>query len=71
MSTHYFLDFEMLKDVLQVVKDGTFVCDVCGKIIFPEVSERNDGIINVTSNMTSEYGGPQNKILLCSECAKN
>lgn len=65
-----FLEYSHINQLLEVYKKSTYICSICGNIIFPEVSF-NDGHININSESCELRGGKGNKVLkrnVCEHC---
>lgn len=63
-------DREQLENVLKVYKNSTYICSVCGNIIFPKVEFEN-GKVNMTTESCDLRGGLGNQILkknVCKSC---
>lgn len=58
--------------VLLVFKSETFVCSVCGEIVFPKVIE-SDGNVSIETTRAELRGGIGNRLLrgdVCEKCAE-
>ena len=63
-------DREQLESVLKVYKNSTYICSVCGNIIFPKVEFEN-GKVDVTTESCDLRGGLGNQVLkknVCKSC---
>ena len=72
MSDNKDVPISNLDAVLLAFKSETFVCSVCGEIVFPRVIE-NDGNISVENNRAELRGGIGNCLLrgnVCEKCAE-
>lgn len=55
---------------LDTYKEGTFVCDVCGKIVYPKVTTNEHGIF-IESESAEIRGGLGNHVMkkrVCKNC---
>ena len=58
--------------VLLAFKSETFVCSVCGEIVFPKVIE-SDGNVSIETTRAELRGGIGNRLLrgdVCEKCAE-
>ena len=66
------LEYDHINQMLEIYKHSTYICSVCGNIIFPEV-DFDDGHINIHSESCDLRGGKGNKVLkknVCEHCRK-
>lgn len=64
-----------VKDILQLIKDETFVCSVCGETIFPKITDLDveKGELSLEKSTNCTRGGFANGIVqdnICDECVK-
>lgn len=59
--------------LLNAIKNATFVCSVCGEIVFPSVHTSSNGTFTITKESCNISGGVGNKRLkenVCNGCVK-
>lgn len=65
-------EYNQISQIFEVYKSSTYICSICGNIIFPDVNFE-DGSINISSTSCESRGGKGNKVLkknICEHCRK-
>ena len=65
-------EYSQISQIFEVYKSSTYICSICGNIIFPDVNFE-DGRINISSTSCESRGGKGNKVLkknICEHCRK-
>ena len=64
---------DRIVSLYSVIQANTYVCDICGKIIFPDITTSGDEGYDVMKTSTEIRGGFGNKIVcsnVCSDCVE-
>lgn len=71
MTKWIMTDAEKLTTLYEVIKQNTYICSHCGKIIFPIVKTCDDGSMDVCKDVYEVRGGLGNRVVrdnICKEC---
>ena len=64
---------DRIVSLYNVIQANTYVCDMCGKIIFPDITTSGDGGYDVMKTSAEIRGGFGNKVVcnhVCNDCVE-